>query len=98
MSKKSNEQMLEELRQRMNRDKLRERELTNRINAEKRKKRNHALIVIATEFLRGYGSDVEEVIINSSDDDVRNWVRSELNKIRNNSDEQIYDQNHDCQY
>ena len=96
MAKKSNEQMLDELRQRMNRDKLRERELTNRINAEKRKRRNHVLILIAAEMLKFYDDAMEQILIDSDDNSVRDWVRAEMQKIHANSEQ--HDENEYQQY
>ena len=91
MAKKSNEQMLEELRQKMNRDRLRERELTNRINTAKRKRRNHVLIMIGSAFLKQYDADVEQFLLDSSDDDVKSWIDDEMDKIRRNADGYIQD-------
>ena len=79
--KKTNVEMLEKLQQRMNRDKLRERELKNRIAGEQRKKRNHTLILIAAEMLKFYDAQTEQILIDGDDDFVKNWVHDEMKKI-----------------
>ena len=87
MAKKTNEEMLAELQQRMNRDRLRARELTNRIEADKRKRRNHTLILMAAEMLTFYDSDTEQLLIDADDETVKSWVRDEMKKIHANSEQ-----------
>lgn len=72
---------LEAVRQRVNRERLREQELKNRLRTESRKKRNHTYILIAAEMLRFYGDTTKQWLIEASDDDVKRWVQKEMKKI-----------------
>ena len=82
-AKKTNEQMLEEVRQRLNREKLRERELMNRIQTERRKKRNHTFILIAAEILKYYDEETNQYLIDSDDEAVKIWVRTQMQNMKN---------------
>ena len=78
--KKTNEQMLEDVRQQLNRVKLREREIKNRIKTEERKKRNHAFILITAEMLKFYDKDIKKYLINTDDEAVKIWVKIQMQK------------------
>ena len=53
----------------------------NRVETEKRKKRNHTLILIAAEMLKFYEDETEQLLIDADDDAVKEWVRNEMQKI-----------------
>ena len=75
------EETLEEIRQRMNRERLREQEIRNRNNLENRRKRNHKLILLSAELLRFYNEETKKWVLEASDDEARVWIRNEMKKI-----------------
>ena len=81
-ARKTNEQMLEEARQAVNRAKLRERKIKNRIETEERKKRNHTLILIAAEMMTFFDEETKEYLIAADDEAVKIWVKVQMQKIQ----------------
>lgn len=77
--KKSTDERLKELEQKINRMKIEQKRLQQKKKSEARKQRDHAMILIGATLMTHYPNKVEE-LINSDDETIQKWVHSLFQK------------------
>lgn len=78
--KKSTEEQLKELQQKINKMQMEKKRLQKQQVNEERKKRDHAMILVGTTLLTHYSEEVKLKLINSDDEYIKNWVHSLFKK------------------
>lgn len=77
--KKTDEERLKELEQKINRLQSEKQRLKAKKLNEDRKKRDHAMIVVGTTVMTHF-EDMKDIVINSDDESIKKWVHSLFEK------------------
>lgn len=85
-TKLTDDEKLKKLDQKLNKLKNEKRRIKRKLDSKERKKRNHALIVFATQILSHYSKETQSKIINMSDEEIKNFVDTKLFRPKNPSE------------
>lgn len=92
-NKKSADEKLKELDQKINRMKMEKQKIQNEVRLEAKKKRDHAMITVGATVLAIYESEKER-IYNAPDDEIVSWVYSLFPGYKSEAPDTSHDEIH----